>query len=138
MTALRMTGEMSSKPTRMREWLFVRTPSVRPCTSVSTEFRASWYSLRFSRSGRSEATAIIIPKAVETSASSASGTRMASSRSFLTRGGVGGEPSSSPSAGNSGVMFDGLSTLMGGGRAGRTGGGSGSTTTCGGRAVIGA
>ena len=36
-----------------------------PWESTRTELRASWYSLRFSRSGRSDATAIIIPKMVE-------------------------------------------------------------------------
>jgi hypothetical protein len=102
---------MSPELTRTRLWLLVRTPSGFLLMSMSSEFLASWYSLRFSRSGRSEATAIIIPKRVETIASSASGSRIASSRSFLTRGrGRGGSGGSrSP---NSGVMFDPVSTLM--------------------------
>src|SRR3954468_9922209 len=108
MTALRTTGAMSSKPTRMRAWLLVSSPSCLPRTSVSTELRASWYSLRFSRAGRSEATAIIIPNSVEMTASATSGMSTASSRAFFTRG----ETSPAASCGNSGVMLDSRSSLM--------------------------
>src|SRR3954452_20882343 len=61
-------------------------PSFLPRTSYSTELRAwrsCWAAVRL---GRSLATAIIIPKTVETIASAPSGSRMPSSRSFLIRG----------------------------------------------------
>src|SRR4051812_30931733 len=61
-------------------------PSFLPRKSYSTELRAwrsCWAAVRL---GRSLATAIIIPKTVETIASAPSGSRMPSSRSFLIRG----------------------------------------------------
>src|SRR3954453_22434281 len=61
-------------------------PSFLPRTSYSTELRAwrsCWAAVRL---GRSLATAIIIPKTVETIARAPSGSRMPSSRSFLIRG----------------------------------------------------
>src|SRR3954464_8597260 len=61
-------------------------PSFLPRPSYSTEVRAwrsCWAAVRL---GRSLATAIIIPKTVETIARAPSGSRMPSSRSFLIRG----------------------------------------------------
>src|SRR5919198_1500238 len=112
MIALRMYGEMSPKRTSTRLWLLVRTPRLWPCASRSTEFFAARYSLRFSRSGRSDATAIIIPKTVETIASSVSGRKIASSRSFFIRGRTGGGPGGGSWSPNNGVMLDPVSTLM--------------------------
>ncbi len=67
MIASFMCGEMSRDGMMIRPWLASVARYV-PWTSVSSEFCAFLNSSRFSSSGRSEATAIIIPKAVETSA----------------------------------------------------------------------
>ena len=60
----------------------VRTASCRPVSSSRTELREFLYSWRFSRLGRSWATAIIIPKTVETTASAARPARISAIRSL--------------------------------------------------------
>src|SRR4051812_37867414 len=72
---------------RMTRLLFeVSSPRNWPLRSYSTELRARWNSARFSMSGRSAATAIIIPNAVDSSAMSERPATMSMSRSFLRRG----------------------------------------------------
>src|SRR6476659_5793540 len=72
---------------RMTRLLFeVSSPRNWPLRSYSTEFRARWNSARFSMSGRSAATAIIIPNAVDRSAIRERPATMSRSRSFLRRG----------------------------------------------------
>src|SRR3954447_1089841 len=72
---------------RMTRLLFeVSSPRNWPLRSYSTELRARWNSARFSMSGRSAATAIIIPNAVDRSAMSERPATMSRSRSFLRRG----------------------------------------------------
>src|SRR3954471_5105706 len=86
---------MSALPTRMRFWLPVSLAiRVWPSAASSTEFLAERNSALFSNEGRSLATAIIIPKTVDTQASTARPNRMKASRSFFTfgRGASGGPP----------------------------------------------
>src|ERR1044071_2544758 len=67
----------------IRPWLEVSVVRRLPWTSVRIEFLRLATCGSCSSDGRSEATAIIIPKIVEITASAASGTRIARSRSFL-------------------------------------------------------
>jgi hypothetical protein len=84
-----MVSAMSSASTMIRPWS-ASVARCLPCTSVRIEFCAELNSSRFSSSGRSEATAIIIPKTVETSASSDRPPRISDRRSFFKRGRPGG------------------------------------------------
>ena len=94
----------------IRPWLEVSVVRRVPRMSVSTEFLRLATCGSCSSAGRSEATAIIIPKTVETTASSASGTRIASRRSFLTfvltrGGGEGGRPAADPALARDAVRW---------------------------------
>ena len=91
---------MSRYGTRTRLRSLVRMPSGSPRRSNSTELLALWNSRAVSRLGRSLASAIIIPKMVETTASSTSGRTASSSRRFLTRGLPAGGGGSNGSAGS--------------------------------------
>src|SRR4051794_33685398 len=94
MTAYLAYVPIWSAEAMIRPWLEVSVEIRLPRTSSSTEFLRLATCGSCSSSGRSEATAIIIPKTVETTASTQTGSRIASSRSFfrrgLTRGGSGG------------------------------------------------
>ena len=70
----------------MRPSLLVRVASRVPLRSTMTEFSARSYWARFSSDGRSWATAIMIPKIHETSASSARPMKTRGARSFFSRG----------------------------------------------------
>src|SRR4051812_41552793 len=86
MTAFCMTSAIWLSGTITRFWSLVRIPSGWPWTSVIVEFFASRKVLARSSSFTSAATAIIMPKTVETAASRTNGTSAISSRSFFTRG----------------------------------------------------
>src|SRR4051794_32118509 len=93
-------------------------PSFLPRKSYSTELRAwrsCWAAVRL---GRSLATAIIIPKTVETIASAPSGSRMPSSRSFLIRG-----RGPDPPFGGTGRAVTSASLMLGSAPGGRGRGG---------------
>ena len=80
---------MSPDSTRMRSLLLSRVPILLPWSSTTTEFLASANSFLFSSWGRSRVIAIIIPKKVETIASSPRPRTRISRRSFLMRPGLG-------------------------------------------------
>src|SRR3954468_17700195 len=84
-----MATETLSSGTTTRFWS-LRIPSGWPWMSVTRELCASRNSCVVSRPFTSAATAIIIPKTVEISASSPSGTATSRPRSFLIRGRPGG------------------------------------------------
>src|SRR3954451_16185941 len=87
-----MIGGMSRWLTRMRFDVPVSVPIGLPLTSRKTEFLDRLYSWRFSREGRSWATAIIIPKTVETQASMPRPATIRARRSLYPRGRVSGGP----------------------------------------------
>jgi len=87
-----IAGAMSAAPTRIWFLLSERMASDRPRSSSRTDCLAFLNFCLFSSCGRSDATAIIIPKTVETKASIPSGTRMRASRTRFRRGRRRGPP----------------------------------------------
>ncbi len=81
-----IAGAISAELTRIWFLLSERMASGRPRASSSTDCLAFLNFCLFSSCGRSEATAIIIPKTVETKASIPSGTRIRASRTRFRRG----------------------------------------------------
>src|SRR4051812_17146057 len=117
MTAFLILGEICGEVSRMRLSLPVSLATwVRPLPASSTEFLAARYSALFSSAGRSLATAMSIPKTVETPASSVRPTATKPRRSFLSLrlgGGGGGLPSTSPTGPRAGVGRTGTVGVVG-------------------------
>ena len=82
--SLTMRGICEGETITRSCWLTI--PIGRPRSSSSTELRASLSSEKRCREGRSEATAIRIPKMNETRPSSSTATRIAKKRSLFRRG----------------------------------------------------